>query len=105
MSSPVARSGDRPRVEVVGGGVIAEVASRRAGEAEPAGIIERLCQHHGIAQQRRTPGGAALQDAPDSHEQSQRELVDAPFATRQARGAPPRSSGQHPRVGGRLAGR
>ena len=102
-----AGSGDRPCVEVVGGGVITEVAGRCAGKAEPAGIIEGLCQHHGLAQQRRAPSGVALQDAPDAHEQAQRELVDAPFATRQGGRAARRLDRQRdiPRVGGRLAGR
>ena len=67
---------DRPSVEVVGGRVVAEVASGCAGKAEPAGVVEGLGQHDGLAQQRRAPGGIALQDAADPHEQAERELVD-----------------------------
>ena len=72
-----AGSGDRPCIEVVSGRVVAEVASRRAGEAQPAGIIERLCQHHGLAKQRRARAVSPSRML-DSHEQAQRELVDAP---------------------------
>jgi hypothetical protein len=48
----------------VGGRVVAEVASGCAGKAEPAGIVEGLGQHDGLAQQRRAPGGIASRMLP-----------------------------------------
>jgi hypothetical protein len=98
---------DRPSVEVVGGRVVAEVASGCAGKAELAGIVKGLGQHDGLAQQRRAPGGVALQDAADPHQQPEGELVDALLVIGEGGRAARRldRQGDIPRIGCRLARR